>query len=310
MIARLYRADDFEAVRRLIEDAAAADRTRRLPEHVLRATMDAGPGHTPGAAIVESTAGELAAFGWWEVREGAPPRANLEGWVHPTHRRRGAGTTLLAAIESVVREQCGTGVILAGRGYDDLPGLEPLFLQRGFAIVRRFYVMSVRLSEAMVDADPPPGVLFRAFRRDDLEPLVEANNAIFSDHWGSAPHSVESWQRDMIERRPHDPALWIVASMPEREGASQLVAECLSHASREGGPQDAWVSLVGVRREWRGRGLGRAVLAHGLRTLREAGFETASLHVDADNASAAHLYRSLGMDITRTRLHFEKAVRG
>jgi ribosomal protein S18 acetylase RimI-like enzyme len=170
--------------------------------------------------------------------------------------------------------------------------------------------MSVRLLEAEASADPPPGIVLRAFRRDDLEPLVDANNAIFAEHWGSAPRTVDSWRRDMIERRPHDPALWIVASTPEREGASQLVAECLSHASREGGPEDAWVSLVGVRREWRGRGLGRAVLAHGLRTLRDAGYATASLHVDAENTSAVNLYRSLGMDVTRTRLHFEKIVRG
>ncbi len=310
MMARLYRDEDFQGVLALINEAAAADSTRRLPEHVLRATLTGAQDSAPGAVVVEM-AGGVRAFGWWETHEGKPPHANLEGWVSTTHRRHGVGTALLAAIESFVREQCGAGVVLAGRGYEDVPGLERLFVRRGFAVVRRFLVMSVRFADAEpVSAEPPPGITLRAFRRDDLEPLVDAHNAIFSDHWGSAPRSVESWQRDMIERRPHDPALWIVASTPEREGASQIVAECLSHASREGGPDDAWVSLVGVRREWRGRGLGRAVLAHGLLTLREAGYATASLHVDAENASAVHLYRSLGMDATRTRLHFEKVVRG
>lgn len=311
MITRLYRGDDFEAVLALVNEAAAADHTRRLPEHVLRAALAAAQANAPGAAVVEGEGrGGLAAFGWWEVHDDAPPRANLEGWVSPVHRRRGAGTALLAAAEAAIREQCGPGVLLSGRGYGDIPGLEALFRLRSFGLVRRFFVMSVRLSEAHSSVEPPPGIVLRAFRRDDLESLVEANNAIFAEHWGSGPRSVDSWRRDMIERRPHDPALWIVASTPEREGASQLVAECLSHASREGGPQDAWVSLVGVRREWRGRGLGRAVLAHGLRTLRDAGYVTASLHVDAENSSAVNLYRSLGMDVARTRLHFEKIVRG
>lgn len=310
MIARPYREDDFDAVLALLNDAAAADHTRRMPEHVLRATMAESPAGAPGAAVVESASSGLAAFGWWEVHAEGTPRAIVEGWVHPAQRRRGAGTTLLAVMEAAVRDQCGPNIMLAARGYDDIPGLGPLFRQRGFTVVRRFYVMSVRLAEAEINVEPPPDITLRAFRRDDLEPLVEANNAIFAEHWGSAPRSVEAWRRDMIERRPHDPGLWIVASTPEREGASQIVAECLSHASREGGPDDAWVSLVGVRREWRGRGLGRAVLAHGLRTLREAGYATASLHVDAENSSAVHLYRSLGMDVARTRLHFEKMVRG
>lgn len=310
MITRPYRDDDFAAALALVNETAAADRTRRLPEDVLRVALSGLQASAPDATIVEARGGGPVAFGWWEVRDETPPRANLEGWVSPAHRRRGAGTALLTAAEAVIREQCGPGAKIGGRGYDDIPGLEPLFRLRGFGLVRRFFVMSVLLSEAEASAEPPPGIVLRAFRRDDLEPLVEANNAIFAEHWGSAPHSVNSWQRDMIERRPHDPALWIVASTTEREGASQLVAECLSHASREGGPEDAWVSLVGVRREWRGRGLGRAVLAHGLRTLRDAGYATASLHADAANASAVNLYRSLGMDVTRTRLHFEKTARG
>jgi len=310
MITRPYRDDDFDAVLALVNEAAAADHTRRLPERILRAALAAAQASAPDAIIVEARGGGPVAFGWWEVRDEAPPRANLEGWVSPAYRRRGAGTALLTAAEAAIRGRAASDVTIGGRGYDDIPGLEPLFRLRGFSVVRRFLVMSVRLLEAEASADPPPGIVLRAFRRDDLEPLVEANNAIFAEHWGSAPRTVDSWRRDMIERRPYDPALWIVASTPEREGASQLVAECLSHASREGGPEDAWVSLVGVRREWRGRGLGRAVLAHGLRTLRDAGYATASLHVDAENTSAVNLYRSLGMDVTRTRLHFEKMVRG
>jgi mycothiol synthase len=107
----------------------------------------------------------------------------------------------------------------------------------------------------------------------------------------------------MVERRPHDPKLWTIAWAGDR-----VIGECLCHTSMVGGPNDGWVSIVGVQREWRGRGLGRALLARGLQKLQEVGFETASLNVDAENSAAINLYRSLGMDVLRTRLHFAKTI--
>jgi len=302
LIVRSYAPTDFDAVSELITAASRVDRTRRIPESTLRRalTPDANGRSIPETLVVARPNGPVTGFAWWEITGSEDMR--FEGWVHPDERRKGYGTALLTGIESAVRRHFKR-MVLSGRAYEDIPGVLPLFALRGYTPARKFYMMFTSLKDRDLTIEPPSGVTLRYFKHEDLETLVEADNTIFTDHWGSYPRSVEAWRRDMIEERPHDPALWIVAW-----AGDYIVAECLCHASREGGPNDGWVSVVGVRREWRGRGLGRTVLARGLKALQNAGFDTASLSVDAENISAINLYRSLEMDITRTRTHFQKAL--
>ncbi len=302
--ARPYHPADFQAVLNLMNAAAEVDRTQRTSDQALRAVLTPLSPRDSFAetALILSPEGALAGFAWWQ--QVGPRLLRLEGWVHPGCRRKGIGTALLDAAEAYARKM-GGGVSLAGRAYEDIPGVEALFLHKKYKLTRRFFMMSTRLEGKTYKVDVPPGVSLRSFNREDLESLVEADNEIFSEHWGSHARSVESWKRDMIDTRPHDPSLWIVAWAGEN-----IVGECLCHLSRQGGAKDAWISTVGIRREWRGRGLGRAVLAYGLEKLRATGFETASLHVDSENISAVNLYRSLEMDVVRTRLHFAKTLGG
>lgn len=65
-----------------------------------------------------------------------------------------------------------------------------------------------------------------------------------------------------------------------------------------GGPF-GYVTTVGVRREARGQGLARTLLAHVLRALRAEGFDHAVLDVDAESPTGAlGLYKSLGFTVT------------
>ena len=61
------------------------------------------------------------------------------------------------------------------------------------------------------------------------------------------------------------------------------------------------VAVLGVVPEWRGRGLGRALLRHGSRWLRDRGFERVMLQVDGENERALTLYRQERFEIVRTR---------
>lgn len=300
---RQYKAPDFALTLDAINTAAKVDRTRRLSDSTFQHVLS-GIGQGIEAAVATFTQRSrvtTAGFVWWDATKAAQ---RLEGWVHPDWRRRGVGTALLAAVESCVHQVLpATQISLTARTYDDIPGAARLFRLRGFQEVRRFYMMSMSMSGRQFEADAPHGIVIRSFRESDLLALVEAENEIFTDHWGSQPKTSQVWRRDMIELRPHDPKLWVLAW----EG-NRVVAECLCHSSRESGPDDGWVSIVGVRREWRGRGLGQIVLTEGLRRLQQAGFVSAALHVDAENLSALNLYRRLGMEIARTRLHFAKSI--
>lgn len=87
----------------------------------------------------------------------------------------------------------------------------------------------------------------------------------------------------------------------------------LSHAYPEDdeivGRREAWINLLGTRREWRKRGLASALLAHAVRAYAAAGFDTAMIGVDRDNPSgAAGLYKSLGFTLVRTNVAYELLV--
>jgi mycothiol synthase len=299
---RPYRAADLSAALEVINAAAQADHTRRITEAVFRRAW-AGPTYYDRAAVAFADTDRPAGFIWWDRDQSQSWR--LEGWVHPACRRRGVGTALLIAAESAARAQEALPITLTGRVYSDIPGGETLFRQRGYSEVRRFYLMSLSLAgrRFMPVEAAPPGVTLRTFQEQDLAALVEADNAIFAGHWGSHARTVQAWRREMQESRPYDPSLWLLAWENDR-----VVGECLCHQSREAGPTDAWISILGVQADWRGRGLGRTLLVQGLHLLQRAGFTSASLHVDAENAPALSLYGSVGMEIARTRVHFARQI--
>jgi ribosomal protein S18 acetylase RimI-like enzyme len=71
------------------------------------------------------------------------------------------------------------------------------------------------------------------------------------------------------------------------------------------------VSVLGVRRPWRRRGLGRALLLHSFRALRERGKPRVGLGVDGSNPTGAvQLYEAAGMRVVRRFDHWEKERRG
>ena len=57
-----------------------------------------------------------------------------------------------------------------------------------------------------------------------------------------------------------------------------------------------WVDVLGVRRDWRRRGLGEALLHLAFRELYDRGQRRVGLGVDAENTTGAtHLYERVGM---------------
>ena len=117
--------------------------------------------------------------------------------------------------------------------------------------------------------------------------------------------SYAGWDRDYVERThddwldfmtahdDFDPEMWFLA---EREGA--LVACALHWRATAGG--NGWVKDLVVRESERGRGLGKALLRHGLHAYRDRGARRVGLKVDGDNPTGApQLYERVGFVVDR-----------
>ncbi len=85
---------------------------------------------------------------------------------------------------------------------------------------------------------------------------------------------------------------------------------CLGKPWGDDRPGLGWISTLAVRQDLRGRGLGGALLRHGLRRLQERDYSAAGLEVDSENGSnAAVLYERAGMTVHKRYLIYQKAIR-
>jgi ribosomal protein S18 acetylase RimI-like enzyme len=71
-----------------------------------------------------------------------------------------------------------------------------------------------------------------------------------------------------------------------------------------------WVGTLGVRRPWRKRGLGLALLRYSFNEFYRRGIRKVGLGVDAQNLTGAlRLYEGAGMHVHQTFDQYEKELR-
>jgi mycothiol synthase len=173
----------------------------------------------------------------------------------------------------------------------------------GFAFYRFSFRMVAPLGDDLPAPDWPDGVSVRAFWEDDARAVYEVHEETFSDLDNYSSISYDDW-RHWSFREPFDPQLWFLA---HADGELQGIVLCRPEWDAD--PSFGWVSVVGVRKQWRGRGLGLALLRHSFRELRARGKTQVGLGVDAENRTGAvRLYERAGMEVARRRLCYRKTI--
>jgi ribosomal protein S18 acetylase RimI-like enzyme len=162
--------------------------------------------------------------------------------------------------------------------------------RRGFDVVRYSQRMTVDLDGAGPDPDWPDGLSVRTFQEGDERVFYETHQETFADIWEPVDQSYDEWSRWLLETPTFDPRLWFLAVAGD-EPAGFAICNV-----RPGDPELGWIQILGVRREWRGRGLGRALLLQAFAEFRQLGLRRAGLGVDAESPTGANrLYESVGM---------------
>jgi mycothiol synthase len=146
----------------------------------------------------------------------------------------------------------------------------------------------------------PNGVVPVTFRLGvDDEELHSMIYSFWTDVPGHTHRPLDEWRALMLAGASFDPEL--VIAVRADDGGGPLVA-CAS--GRTFNTKIGWVSQLGVAREMRGRGLGRAVLLEACHRLARAdSVELIGLGVEAENTNALGLYRSVGMEVAREYVH-------
>jgi mycothiol synthase len=225
-------------------------------------------------------------------------RAELDGYVHPDRRGEGLGSWLVARAEeraSAAGKPRLQSWCLAG---DE--AAQTLFQQHGFGEVRRYYRMAIDLKSRPPEAEWPPGLRVATFRDEDARVFYDTVNEAFEEEWNFVPDPYERWRELRLGAPDFDRELWLLVWDGDE------VAAVLRGETR---PDQGWIASVGVRRPWRRRGLGLALLRHAFGIWYARGVTRIALGVDAENPTGAtRLYECAGMHVAYEAVGYEKAL--
>jgi mycothiol synthase len=207
--------------------------------------------------------------------------------VRPSAWGRGVANALLEQAETTASGAIVHCVVLErddeGRG-----ALE----RRGYRLIRHSFLMQIDFAAPLEPPEWPPGLVVRRYAgEEDLQAVYECQQESFAGTWEFRPEPPEVWRRYTVEGPDFEPGLWWLA-----EAGGELAGICLGEWHASGDRTFGWVRMLGVRRPWRGRGLGLALLRHSFCDFAARGVTRVGLGVDAENTTGAvRLYERAGM---------------
>lgn len=249
-----------------------------------------------GTWVVETADHRPAAFAMSMHRDG-----ETDCWaaVHPDHRGRGLSTTLLAKVEKRARER-GSRRLKAGMLAENRAA-RALFDGLGFHEARHYFHMRIVFDGPPPQPALPDGIELETFRREDARVFHSALADAFEEEWGFLALPFEEWERTRLNAADTDTSLWFVA----RDG-DEIAGVNRCDPKKHGG---GWIGALGVRRGWRRRGIGLALLQRAFVEFHRRGEPHVGLGVDADNPTGAtRLYESAGMAVLAEDIVFEREL--
>ena len=300
---------DLHAVAKLIYDVCEADGDTTVavtPDELKLEWQNPGFELERDAFLVETKDGRVVGYEEF-VNSYEHAFLQTDGYVHPEFKGRGIGTTLLRVIEERAREDMVLAMpdvrVSLRSGIDNRdPSSHDLHRNEGYQPLRYHWRMEIKLTEAPKPVTFPKGIELRPFVREEhAHAVLDAQNETFRDHWGSHDVSFERWEHGKFGRADFDPTLWMIAWDGDQ------IAGFSQNRYRMG---IGWIGTLGVRRPWRKRGLGEALLLHSFGEFYRRGMTTIGLGVDAQNPTGAtRLYQKVGMYAASEFVTYEKELR-
>lgn len=160
------------------------------------------------------------------------------------------------------------------------------------------------LDDSIPEPALPAGWTLRPLRgASEIAAYVVAHQAAY----GTQKMTAEL-RSSILDNPRYRPDLDLVAISPD----GTLVAFCVCSIddllNQQTGRKEGEIGIVGTRPEFRGQGLGRAMVLAGLRALKAQGMDTATLSVGNWNTAALGLYQALGFRTVAQQRSYDKQI--
>ena len=277
------------------------------------------PGFDPmrDIRLVFAPNGQMA--GYIEVWTTSKPLVHPWMWgrVDPDYEDLGIGTWLMNwAEERALRELPTTPVELrfAPRvgTFREAERPKRLFEDLGYRHIRSSYHMLIEMDSLVPEPVWPAGIALRTYNPEtDAEAVYRADIESFRDHFGFVEPPFEEgfarFKHFVLDDKSFDPTMLFLA-IDER--SAEIAGFNISQEHSFDDPDKGWVATLGVRRAWRKRGIGLALLRHSFNEFYRRGLRKVGLGVDAQNLTGAlRLYESAGMHVQQAYDQYEKELR-
>jgi ribosomal protein S18 acetylase RimI-like enzyme len=163
--------------------------------------------------------------------------------------------------------------------------------------------MEIDLADELREPGWPAEISVRTATDEDQRAVYDAVVEVWRDTHDPIDETFEEWAHWHVERDSYDPSLWFLAMAGDELAGFSI---CRSDPVD---PHAGYVSLLGVRRAWRRRGLGEALLLASFDAFRRRGLTRGTLGVDASSVTGAtRLYERAGMRVYRDTVFLDRAV--
>jgi mycothiol synthase len=303
---RLFQGEaDFPAIEAVRKDVQAVDGDTWLPGPDTDLDPVCNPLQDCLIVEVDDQAIGYTWLVWWSEHD-VELFLHLGGLV-PEWRRKGIGRALLRWQEQRLRQIAQAQpmtkpCVFGGNADETQPGNRALLLSEEYTVAFTMVWMTCQLPTEPIQLAPlPDGLEIRPVSREQLPAIHAANVEAFSESHDSLEslESYETWLSN-LGGPGLDTSLWVVAW----EGA-QIVGHVISTSDEEG----AHTPWVGVRRTYRRRGLGKALMTRMLRRCQERGIQHADIRTRAENpGKSLHLYESVGYQVVQRMPRYRKPM--
>lgn len=161
--------------------------------------------------------------------------------------------------------------------------------------------------ENIPDCRLPEGLEIRDVDPENHGKIRIAWNEACRDMRGQIPISEEEWNI-WSRQSSFDPTLWSIAWQGE-EVVGTVFGMINAESNELNSRRRGMVEFISTRKDWRGKGVAKALMCRTMRLLKERGMTEAALGVDEENPSGArHLYEKMGFRVTGRATFYRKEL--